>query len=88
MSKPGQGKDIEVPTEILKELLTLSEWKMLRNRFQIRSLLEKGLPVRKIAKMVGVGTDTVVRVNKILKYRPKVQKDKKETPWVFGKSDG
>lgn len=87
MSKPKDAKNIQIPTDILKDLLTSSEWRMLRNRFQIMNLLDAGLSVRKIAKQVKVGTDTVVRVARMIEKHPKVKKIKTSTPWIFGKSD-
>lgn len=88
MSKPKFTKNIKIPTDILKDLLTTSEWRMLKNRFQIMNLLEKGYSIRKIARAVNVGTDTVVRVSSMLKRHPKIEQLKTETSWIFGKSDG
>lgn len=86
MSKPRQDKNIQMPVDFLKDLLTPSEWRMLKNRFQIMNLLEKGLSIRKVAEKVGVGTDTVVRVARMVERHPKVRKIKTPTPWIFGKS--
>ena len=92
MSKPKKEKNIQIPEEILKELLTPSEIRMLKNRWQIMNLLETGLSIRKIAAQVKVGSDTVVRTirtvekNSILN-KTKQRKIKSSTPWIFGKSD-
>lgn len=94
MSKPKYDKDIQIPEDILKSLLTSSEWRMLKNRFQIMNLLEEGLSIRKVADQVKVGTDTVVRIARLIERinlkTPKRVKDvfiKSSTPWVFGKSE-
>ncbi len=96
MSKPKNEKNIEIPDRMLKYLLTSSESRMLKNRWQIIQLLKEGLPIRKIATQVRVGTDTVVRVAKILEkstLRNLLDKDRKQgkkirsnTPWIFGKN--
>lgn len=103
MSKPKKDlpagsrvKISEVPDVILKQLLTPSEMRMLKNRFQILNLLEDGLSIRNIARQVKVGTDTVVRVarmiergnlNKVLRMeRFSTRKIRSSTPWIFGKS--
>ena len=81
-----QDKNIQIPDHILRELLTPSEWRMLKNRWQILNLLEEGLPIRKIAEKAKVGTDTVVRVAKMsAKIRYNSPKVKQETSWIFGK---
>ncbi len=93
MSKPRQDSNIQIPADILKNLLTASEWRMLKNRWQIINLLDDGLSIRKIAVRVKVGTDTVVRTirmvekNNILSKSTKHKKIKSQTPWIFGKSD-
>lgn len=97
MSKPKREKNIQIPDSILKELLTPSEMRMLKNRFQIVNFLEDGLSIRNIAKQVKVGTDTVVRVARILEkstLRKAINgvKNRKlplktQTPWIFGKSE-
>lgn len=94
MSKPRQDKNIQIPDNILRQLLTSSEIRMLKNRFQIMNLLEKGLSIRSIASQVKVGTDTVIRVARIIEKRnlkafKKVTRlpFKTSTPWIFGKSD-
>lgn len=94
MSKPYRDKNIQIPDEILKKLLTPSEVRMLRNRFLILNLLDEGLSIRVIAKKVKVGTDTVVRTIRMIedtglnnKLTPKKKKIKSSTPWVFGKAN-
>ncbi len=94
MSKPLKEKNINIPNEVLKDLLTSSEVRMLKNRWQIINLLEDGLSIRKIALQVKVGTDTVVRTirmverNNILGNKKKsVRKLRSSTPWIFGKSE-
>lgn len=87
MSKPKKEKNIQIPGDILKELLTPSEIRMLKNRYQIMNLLRDGLSIRRIAEKVKVGTDTVVRVAKMVEKQPNIKKIKTQTPWIFGKSD-
>ena len=90
MSKPQEDKNISVPEKVLKDLLTPSEVRMLKNRWQIIQLLEDDLPIREIAQRVGVGTDTVVRVNKMMQeHNLSTRKDKSphKTSWIFGKSE-
>jgi uncharacterized protein YerC len=93
MSKPKTDKNIQIPDHILKELLTESEWRMLKNRWQIVNLLEEGMTIRRVAEEVKVGTDTVVRVSKMIssgelrKITTKERKLKSRTPWIFGKSE-
>lgn len=92
MSKPRSDKNINIPNHILRQLLTPSEIRMLKNRYQILNLLERGLSIRNIASQVEVGTDTVVRVSKTIEENNlKISKIKKtsiktSTPWIFGKS--
>lgn len=94
MSKPNIDKNIQIPDQILRQLLTSSEWRMLKNRFQIVNLLEDGLSIRNIAKQVRVGTDTVMRVARMLEkgnlrktFKNGSKKFKTNTPWIFGKSN-
>lgn len=93
MSKPKQDSNIQIPVDVLTKLLTPSEWRMLKNRYQIMNLLEDGLSIRKIAERIKVGTDTVVRTirmverNNTLSKPRKEKKIKTQTPWIFGKSD-
>lgn len=87
MSKSRKEKNIQIPREIIKELLTPSEIRMLKNRWQIMNLLQEGLSIRKIAERIKVGTDTVVRVARMIEIHPKTKKIKTQTPWIFGKSD-
>ena len=97
MSKPKTSKNIQIPSQILQELLTPSEWRMLKNRWQIVQHLGDGLSIRKVAERIKVGTDTVVRVSRMLErsnLRQRLNKDrnkarliKTQTPWIFGKND-
>ena len=87
MAKPERDQNIKIPDHIIKQLLTPSEFRMLKNRFQIMNLLEEGLSIRKISAMLRVGTDTVVRVGRMFQRRPIIKKIKINTPWIFGKSE-
>lgn len=94
MSKPTEDKKIQIPILILKELLTPSEMRMLKNRYLIINYLNEGLSIRQISQKVKVGTDTVVRVARMMEkitLKGAYLKDKLEssskTSWVFGKSD-
>lgn len=90
MSKPLGDKNISVPDLVLRDLLTPSEVRMLKNRWQIIQLLQRGKTIRSIAEEVGVGTDTVVRVARMMEQKDfahrfvKELKEKKN-PWIFGK---
>lgn len=92
MSKPKNERNFTVPQNLIKELLTDSELRMVQQRFLIANLLEEGLTIRQIAEEVKVGTDTVVRTAKLLVQR-NIQKlithkdSTKKTSWVFGKSE-
>ena len=97
MAKPKIEKNIEIPDHILKHILTPSEVRMLKNRWQIINLLENGLSIRYIAKEVKVGTDTVIRVSRVLEKSGlrklldmkgnNAKKIKSNTPWIFGKNN-
>ena len=92
MAKPKVEKNIKVPTELFEHLLTPSEVRMLKNRWQILNLLEDGLSIRSIAQQIKVGTDTVVRVARMVErknLRKFLKKDTftTRTPWIFGKSE-
>lgn len=93
MAKPKLDKNVQIPDFILKELLTDSEWRMIKNRWLIIKLLEEGLSIRQIADEVKVGTDTVVRVSRMLggsrlqKILDQEKSKPNKTPWVFGKSE-
>ena len=94
MAKPKIEKNIKIPNEILEYLLTSSEMRMLKNRWQILNLLEDGQSIRKVAEQVKVGTDTVVRVarmverKKLWKFLDQGLKSvQTKTPWIFGKSE-
>lgn len=95
MPKPKQDINIEIPQHIIQYLLTSSERRMLKNRWQIIQHLENNLSIRQIAKKAKVGTDTVVRVARILERgdlrrlikKSQTKKIKIHTPWIFGKND-
>lgn len=93
MSKPIIDKEVDIPQDVLKDLLTPSEMRMLANRWQIINLLQEGLSIRAIAEKVGVGTDTVVRVSRMMErgnLKHKINETKiksSKTSWVFGKAD-
>lgn len=97
MAKPKADKNIDIPTEVLKGLLTPSEIRMLKNRFLIIQHLEEGLSIRKVAEKVKVGTDTVVRVARMMeksnlkklldKKSKQIGRFKTQTPWIFGKNN-
>jgi Trp operon repressor len=89
--KSKNTRESNVPKEILFELLTESEVVMVKNRWRVISLLEEGVSVRKIAEEAKVGTDTVVRMSKLLRHNTKVKsflsKDEKDkssnSKWVL-----
>ncbi len=94
MSKPQEDKDIDVPDNLIKELLTESEVRMVKQRVQIIKLLEQGLTIRAIAERAKVGTDTVVRVSKkfersrvLREAFKKVRSATASSKWIFGKSE-
>lgn len=96
MSKPTDSSNIKVPDNVILEILTPSEIRMLKNRWKIINLLQDGLSIRSIAKEVEVGTDTVVRVarmiekgslKKLLSKKDFKNTLKTNTPWIFGKSN-
>ena len=92
MSKPKLEKKVNIPKHLVLELLTPSEIRMLKNRWQIMNLLKTGLSIRKIAAQVKVGSDTVVRTIRMVEKNSilnetKHRKIKSSTPWIFGKSD-
>lgn len=95
MTKPFKVKDVVIPNSAIADLLTPSEIRMLKNRWQILQYLREGLSIRKIARQVKVGTDTVMRVTRMLKKsklphvldKKGVGQVKTQTSWVFGKSE-
>lgn len=92
MSKPSTDRSINVPDNLIKKLLTDSEWRMIKQRLHIINLLDDGLSMRQIADQAGVGTDTVVRVSKMatsrsLRKKTNLKKLKTSTPWIFGKTE-
>ena len=91
-ARASRTKNINIPTEIIEHLLTPSEVRMLKNRWQILNLLEDGLSIRSIAKQIKVGTDTVVRVARMAERKNLKTFFKKDTfttrtPWIFGKNE-
>lgn len=94
MAKTKINRKIEVPNQLIRELLTDSEWRMVKQRIIIIQLLEEGLSIRAVAKQAQVGTDTVVRISKMLNQNPKIREFLKSqstiasSKWVFGKSSG
>lgn len=95
MAKPKRENNINIPDHMIRQILTPSEVRMLKNRFLIIQHLEEGLSIRKVAEKVKVGTDTVVRVVRMLEknsLRKLVDKHnqkkpfKTNTPWIFGKN--
>lgn len=92
MSKPSTDRSINVPDDLIKKLLTDSEWRMIKQRLHIINLLDEGLSIRQIADKASVGTDTVVRVSKMaekrsLRKKYTLKKLKSSTPWIFGKAE-
>ncbi len=81
-----------MPADILKELLTDSELRMIKQRLLIIKLLEEGLSIRAIAERAKVGTDTVVRVSRKLESSAKLRglfkrhtgQKPSASKWVFG----
>lgn len=89
MSKPNQSVDIEIPFEVIDELLTPSETKMLKQRVKILTLVADGKSIREIARRVEVGTDTVVRMIRKLESSEKLQsyfvkRSDSTSKWIFG----
>lgn len=96
MSKPKNSTSESVPQDVLFELLTPSEVRMIKNRWRIIQLVEEGLSIRKIAQMAKVGTDTVVRMSKKIEQNSKIRnflglnisQNRKNSilssKWVFG----
>lgn len=95
MSKPDQDIEVNIPPELLIELLTESELRMIKQRLMILNLVKEGLSVRDIAKRVKVGTDTVVRMSKKFRSSAKLREifrkeldNKSSSKWVFGQVGG
>ena len=90
MSKPIIERNIDVPLDVLKELLTSSEWRMVKQRLLIIKLLGEGLSIRQIAERAQVGTDTVVRMSRKVETSPELRKlagrggSEGSSKWVFG----
>lgn len=96
MSKPVDDKVVDVPLDVLAKLLTVSELRMIQNRWEILNLLLDGLSIRKVAEQVHVGTDTVMRASRMLEneelrnalvaLRTSTKQEQKHTAWMFGTS--
>jgi uncharacterized protein YerC len=91
MSKPQEDRDVRIPPELIHELLTDSELRMVKQRLLIIRLLKEGNSIRTVAEQVGVGTDTVVRMARKMESNPALRKafetfQPLNTPskWVFG----
>ncbi len=89
MSKPRIDRNIDIPDFLIKDLLTPSEKRMVKQRLLIIRLLEEGLSIRGIAEQARVGTDTVVRVSRMLEANPKIREYLRKpqnlaSKWVFG----
>ncbi len=100
MPKPTKTRDIQVPIEMVENLLTDSEYRMVKQRYQILNLLQAGQSIRNVSAKMGVGTDTVVRAirlaeNKGIIKNIRLPRKKSEPPqitssntaWIFGKSE-
>ena len=96
MTKPVDDKFIDVPVEVLVQLLTTSELRMVQNRWEILNLLLDGLSIRQVAAHVHVGTDTVMRTSRMLEneelrkvlvsIRTSSRQERSSSAWVFGSS--
>ena len=90
MPKPQQDAEIDVPINLIKDLLTDSEWRMVKQRLSIIQLLSRGLSIRQIATRAKVGTDTVVRISRMLQQSEKLKEwinddqPLSSSKWVFG----
>lgn len=90
MSKPQEERMVDIPDNLIKELLTDSEIRMVKQRLLIIYLLEEGLSIRAIADQAKVGTDTVVRVIRRLENNPSIRKflrdhqQSSSSKWIFG----
>jgi uncharacterized protein YerC len=93
MSKPRLEREMEVPPEIIQELLTDSELRMVKQRLLIAKMLVAGKSIRDVAQRVGVGTDTVMRVSRKLKESKQLleyfgeQPQQQKSKWSFGTGD-
>jgi uncharacterized protein YerC len=91
MSKSNISTTIEIPDEIIRDLLTESELRMVKQRLFVLKLIKRGLSIRAVAQRAKVGTDTVVRILRKLELSPNLKKyfeekeDKKlPSKWIFG----
>ncbi len=94
MAKPKSNTSINIPATLIKELLTDSELRMVKNRLLVIKLLIEGLSIREVAKRAKVGTDTVMRILKKYEESPALKEAfKKSAPllstskWIFGSVD-
>jgi len=92
MAKTKIEQDIDIPDVLVKELLTSSELRMVKQRMFIIKLILDDLSIRAIAKEAKVGTDTVVRIsrmfdsNKVIKEYLKKEQMTPSSKWIFGES--
>lgn len=89
MSKPKREHNLDIPDNLIRELLTSSELRMVKQRLLIVKLINQDLSIRKIAERVGVGTDTVVRMIKKIEANPRInlliqKKPSSASKWIFG----
>lgn len=92
MSKQISEINVNIPPELIRDLLTDSEWRMVKQRYFIFQLIKRKLSIRNIASRAKVGTDTVVRMlkkiesSKILKnfLKESGQEEISSSKWVFG----
>jgi uncharacterized protein YerC len=57
-----ESNDISRLKKILSDLLTEAEIRMLKRRWFVANLINRGSTIREAAEIAGVGTDTVMRV--------------------------
>ena len=93
MSKPKEERQVHIPPELLEELLTDSEKRMVKQRLMVIRMIDEGHTIRSIAEQVGVGTDTVVRMARKLENNPALRESFRKhhvsdsaSKWVFGKT--
>lgn len=62
-------KEFKTPEDVknfMQDLFTSSELRMIKKRWRIASLLSNGLDIRSIASHTESGTETVIKVKRIL----------------------
>ena len=90
MAKTKIEQDIDIPDVLVKELLTSSELRMVKQRMFIIKLILDDLSIRAIAKEAKVGTDTVVRISRMLESNHKIREflekpqSSSAAKWIFG----